>query len=115
MPSVVEKTLIRPPQCRMGPITPAERQAVLSASVLGGIYDETLDRRSAYEILQQRMAEAEDYENEDLRDFEDERRFEEDRGRRSHSSRYGGSGGGVRYGSTSGNRRASSGSSSSSS
>ena len=107
VPSVVEKTLIRPPQCRMGPITAAERQSVLSASALGGIYDTPLDRRSAYEILQQRMAQADDYENEEMRDFEDERQFEEDRGRRSHSTRYGGSGGGVRYGSGGGSRRAS--------
>jgi DNA helicase HerA-like ATPase len=106
VPSVVEKTLIRPPQCRMGPITPTERQAILTASPLGGIYDETLDRHSAYEILQQRMAEAEDFANEDTRDFEDERRFEAERGRRN------GGGGGVRYGSGGGNRRVSGSSSS---
>ena len=98
VPSVVEKTLIRPPQCRMGPITETERKAVLSASPLGGIYDETLDRRSAYEVLQERMrAETEDFEQEERLDFEEERRFEEDRGRRM--------GGGTRYGSGGGNRR----------
>ena len=106
VPSVVEKNLIRPPQCRMGPITPTERQAILTASPLGDIYDETLDRHSAYEILQQRMAEAEDFANEDTRDFEDERRFEAERGRRN------GGGGGVRYGSGGGNRRVSGSSSS---
>jgi len=108
VPSVVEKTLIRPPQCRMGPITPTERQAILAESPLGGLYDETLDRHSASEILQQRMAEAEDFANEDARDVEDQRRFEADRGRRS-------GGGGVRYGISGGNRRVSSSGGSSSS
>ena len=84
VPSVVEKTLIRPPQCRMGPITDAERQAVLTASGMGEHYDTVLDRRSAYEILQQRMAQADDFAEEDSRDFEDQRRYEADRGRRSH-------------------------------
>ena len=108
VPSVVEKTLIRPPQCRMGPITDVERKAVLSVSPLGAIYDETLDRRSAYEVLQERMAvETEDFAEEERLDSAEQRRFEEDRGRRR-------SGGGARYGSGGGNRRVSSGSSRSS-
>ena len=103
VPSVVERTLIRPPSCRMGPITEAERRAILQASALGALYDDVLDRRSAYEILQARMAQAEDFDNEEARDFEEERQFERDRGRRSFSS----GGGGVRYGSGGGNRRVS--------
>jgi DNA helicase HerA-like ATPase len=51
IPGVVERTLIAPPQCRMGPITPAERAAVLQASPLKGAYDQLVDRESAYEIL----------------------------------------------------------------
>ncbi|MEM9170229.1 MAG: helicase HerA-like domain-containing protein, partial [Pseudomonadota bacterium] len=54
VPSVVERTLIRPPASRMGPVTPAERRAVLDASPLAGIYDEPIDRRSAYELLTER-------------------------------------------------------------
>ncbi len=51
IPSIVDRVLITPPTCRMGPITPAERSAVLNASPLKGGYDQAIDRESAYEIL----------------------------------------------------------------
>ena len=50
-PSVVQRTLIRPPSSRLGPLTPEERRAVIAASPVKGVYDETLDRQSAHEIL----------------------------------------------------------------
>jgi DNA helicase HerA-like ATPase len=50
-PTVVQKTLIRPPVSRLGPITPAERASIMSASPVRGLYDETKDRESAYEML----------------------------------------------------------------
>ena len=53
-PGVVERTLIRPPASRMGPITKAERKAILAASEVGEKYDDPVDRESAYEILQER-------------------------------------------------------------
>ncbi|MEM8771102.1 MAG: helicase HerA-like domain-containing protein [Pseudomonadota bacterium] len=53
-PGVVERTLIRPPESRMGPITKKERKAVLSASTVASLYDETIDRESAYEVLKER-------------------------------------------------------------
>ncbi|AHE98679.1 helicase HerA-like domain-containing protein [Thioalkalivibrio paradoxus] len=56
-PTPVERTLIRPPASRIGPLTDSERRAILESSVLAGVYDEPLDRESAYEILQ-RQAEA---------------------------------------------------------
>jgi DNA helicase HerA-like ATPase len=59
IPSIVDRVLIAPPTCRMGPITPDERAAVMAASPLKGTYDETVDRESAYEILVGR-AEAKD-------------------------------------------------------
>lgn len=59
IPSVVDRVLIAPPSCRMGPITPDERATVMAASPLKGVYDETVDRESAYEILVGR-AEAKD-------------------------------------------------------
>jgi DNA helicase HerA-like ATPase len=58
-PTVVQRTLIRPPASRLGPATPEERQAVLKASSLAGRYDKTLDRESAYEILAAREKAAE--------------------------------------------------------
>ncbi len=53
-PSVVERTLIRPPSSRLGALTNAERKALLAESPLGRVYDQTVDRHSAYEILSAR-------------------------------------------------------------
>jgi hypothetical protein len=53
-PTVVQKTLIRPPVSRLGPLTPAERTAVLGASPLRGIYEAAVDRESAFEVLRAR-------------------------------------------------------------
>ncbi|MDI7861338.1 DUF853 domain-containing protein [Rhizobiaceae bacterium n13] len=57
-PSMVERTLIRPPSSRLGPLTDAERQNVMSVSPVAGQYDEDLDRESAFEILAQRAQKA---------------------------------------------------------
>jgi len=56
-PSITQRTLIRPPSARIGPVTPAERKARVEASPVYGKYEETLDRESAYEMLQQRTKE----------------------------------------------------------
>jgi uncharacterized protein len=56
-PTMVQKTLVRPPSSRVGPITDTERKAVINASPVEGLYDEAEDRESAYEILQKRTAE----------------------------------------------------------
>jgi DNA helicase HerA-like ATPase len=51
-PSIVQRTLIRPPEGRMGPITDAERRALIAASPVYGKYEQTKDSESAAEILQ---------------------------------------------------------------
>jgi DNA helicase HerA-like ATPase len=51
IPSIVQRTLIRPPSSRLGPITEDERAEVLRVSPVGHLYDEAVDRESAYEIL----------------------------------------------------------------
>lgn len=56
-PSIVERTLIRPPSSRMGPLTKTERDRILRDSPVRGIYDEPIDRESAYEILNKRAEE----------------------------------------------------------
>ncbi|TMM54605.1 helicase HerA-like domain-containing protein [Sulfitobacter sabulilitoris] len=58
VPGVVERTLIRPPSSQLGPITPAERAAVMAASPMAGKYDRPLDRQSAFEMLRHRAEEA---------------------------------------------------------
>ncbi|MEE9330490.1 MAG: helicase HerA-like domain-containing protein, partial [Parvularculaceae bacterium] len=55
VPSMVERTLIRPPSSRLGPISEKERQAIRAASDLGDKYDEMIDRFSAEESLKQRQ------------------------------------------------------------
>ena len=57
-PSVVQRTMIRPPASRLGPATPAERAIVQKASPFAGKYEEVIDRESAYEILEEKEAEA---------------------------------------------------------
>ena len=55
VPSMVERTMICPPSARIGPVTPAERKAVIDKSPMKGKYDMPVDSESAYEILQKRM------------------------------------------------------------
>ncbi|WP_411287175.1 helicase HerA-like domain-containing protein [Phenylobacterium sp.] len=55
-PTMVAKTMIRPPASRMGPIAPDERAQVMAASPVRGLYDQPRDRESAFEILQGRAA-----------------------------------------------------------
>lgn len=56
-PSIVERTLIRPPQSQMGPIEQKQRADLMTASVLNGVYEKELNRESAHEILTQRESE----------------------------------------------------------
>jgi uncharacterized protein len=58
VPSMVQRTLIRPPASRLGPITPQERSKLVAESPVAGQYDETVDRESAFELLQKRAADA---------------------------------------------------------
>ena len=51
VPSVVARTMIRPPASRLGPILPVERTQVIASSPLRGLYDGVTDRESAYELL----------------------------------------------------------------
>ncbi|HWI80632.1 helicase HerA-like domain-containing protein [Ramlibacter sp.] len=57
-PSITERAYVIPPGSRIGPITPAERQALIEGSVVAGVYEKTVDRASAYEELAQRTAAA---------------------------------------------------------
>ena len=57
-PSIVERTLIRPPSSKLGPITKTARKSILTNSDLADKYDETIDNQSAYEILQERAEKA---------------------------------------------------------
>jgi hypothetical protein len=56
VPGMVDRTLIRPPTSRIGPISEQERNDVRSRSPVGNRYDQPLDRESAEEVLQARAA-----------------------------------------------------------
>ena len=60
VPGIVERTLVRPPMSRLGPLTPEERSAVIAGSPFGAKYDVTVDRDSASEMLARRAAAAAD-------------------------------------------------------
>ena len=57
-PSVVERTLIKPPRSRVGPLSAQERAILIQTDVIGAKYDTLLDRDSAEEILHAKGAEA---------------------------------------------------------
>src|SRR5690606_24111556 len=56
-PNVVERVWMMAPGSRMGPIDDAERAALMKHSVVAGVYDETVDRESAHEMLLARAKE----------------------------------------------------------
>ncbi|MFN3505983.1 MAG: helicase HerA-like C-terminal domain-containing protein [Allorhizobium sp.] len=58
IPSMVERTLIRPPSGKVGPIDDGTRQKVMNLSPVAGQYDVDLDSESAYEILTTRARKA---------------------------------------------------------
>ena len=55
-PSVTERVYVLPPGSQIGPITPAQRQALIAGSLVAGTYEKTVDRESAYEKLKGRAA-----------------------------------------------------------
>lgn len=88
-PSVVQRTLIRPPSSRLGPATDTEREAVIDDSPVLGKYDEAKDRESAYELLEEREEKAakEEAELKEREEREAARRQEIHRSTRKRSSR----------------------------
>ncbi|MCA3692914.1 helicase HerA-like domain-containing protein [Aquidulcibacter sp.] len=59
IPTIVERTFIRPPLSQVGPCSPEARARVISASPIGPRYDAVIDRESAFEILERKAAELE--------------------------------------------------------
>jgi uncharacterized protein len=58
IPTPVERAFIIPPASRIGPVTDAERAAVMQKSIVAGVYDTVKDRESAFEILSKRLEES---------------------------------------------------------
>ncbi len=53
-PSVTERAYVLPPGSQLGPITTAQRQALIANSLVAGVYEKNADRESAYEVLKAR-------------------------------------------------------------
>ncbi|WP_340588427.1 helicase HerA-like domain-containing protein [Erythrobacter alti] len=57
-PTIVQRTLIKPPRSRLGPVNKKERAIIQSISPHEGKYDELVDRESAEEVLAQKAEDA---------------------------------------------------------
>ncbi len=55
-PNMVERAFILPPASQIGPIDDAARKSAMTQSVVAGVYEKTVDRQSAYEIISKRTA-----------------------------------------------------------
>ena len=56
-PQVVERSWVMPPYSSFSPISPEQRQTLISQSIVAGIYEKSLDRESAFELLQNKVVE----------------------------------------------------------
>ena len=57
-PSITERAFVLPPGSQLGPISAAQRQALLQNSLVAGVYEKVVDRESAYEKLRGRAESA---------------------------------------------------------
>lgn len=64
-PSVVERTLIRPPSARVGPLTAEERKTVIANSPLRGAYDKTAKHKPLAPVLQDHVRDGGENDNDD--------------------------------------------------
>ena len=86
IPGIAQRTLIRPPSSKLGPIEVSDRKALMATSPMGAKYDTAVDRESAHEILLKRAdaaakeaaaaEEAEAKAEEDEREFRNARRYD---------------------------------------
>ena len=56
-PQVIQRAWVMPPYSSFSPISPEQRQALISQSIVAGIYEKRLDRESAFELLQNKVVE----------------------------------------------------------
>ena len=56
-PTIVEQVLVAPPESQIGPLSEEERKERFSSSPISGVYEEMIDRESAFELLKKREEE----------------------------------------------------------
>ena len=78
IPSMVERTLMAPPSSRIGPVDAQERTRLQERSPLKSVYEQTLDRESAYELLTKREQELEEKRTRELQAEEERKRREKE-------------------------------------
>ncbi|MCB2029119.1 MAG: DUF853 family protein, partial [Rhodoferax sp.] len=54
-PGVTERVFVLPPRSQIGPITAAQRQALIAGSIVAGVYEKAVDRASAHEAIKARV------------------------------------------------------------
>lgn len=73
-PEIVEKVTILPPQSKMGTIDEITRNKIINTSQIIGKYDETIERNSAYEelneLIKQKLEEEENIKQQELEEKE---------------------------------------------
>jgi hypothetical protein len=55
-PSITQRVYVVPPGSQIGPIQEPQRRALLAHSLVAGVYEKSVDRESAYEVLQSRAS-----------------------------------------------------------
>jgi DNA helicase HerA-like ATPase len=50
-PGITEQAFVVMPGSQLGPITPDQRKTLLENSLVAGVYEKSIDRESAYEVL----------------------------------------------------------------
>ncbi len=53
-PAITERAFVLPPASQIGPITTDQRKQLIESSVVAGVYEKTVDRESAFEMLAKR-------------------------------------------------------------
>ena len=64
VPGVTERIWVGCPGSQIGPISAEERRQLMNSSIVAGVYDEPIDRESAYEVLQKRSSQLDAQKNE---------------------------------------------------
>jgi hypothetical protein len=55
-PGITQRVYVVPPGSQIGPIQEPQRRALLANSLVAGVYEQPVDRESAYEVLQSRAS-----------------------------------------------------------
>ena len=57
-PQIVERGMIMPPYSAFNPLSVEERKTLIEQSIVAGVYENAVDRDSAYEMLQRKVTES---------------------------------------------------------